>query len=253
MGEKKSVGSPAVSHEGHRQRMKERFLNNGLDSLNGHEVLELLLYYALPYRDTNDLGHRLEDDFGSLVNVLDAAPADLKRVKGVTPHVATLLSLCGQLAHRYQKERYAVGQLLRSTAALGRFLIPFFAGKKEESVVLVSMDNRSKLLNATRIFEGSVNSAQFNYRMAVQQALRDNATVVVLAHNHPNGHALFSQADKNTTQAFAQVLELMDIRLIDHIVVSETDFISMAESHETAHYFSSDRLPPLKAVAASKD
>ena len=252
MGEKKPAAGNGVSHEGHRQRMKERFLQNGLESLSGHEVLELLLYYALPYRDTNDLGHRLEDDFGSLVNVLDASPVDLQRVEGVTPHVATLLTLCGQLAHRYQKERYAVGQLLHTTAALGRFLIPYFAGKKEESVMLVSMDNRGKLLNATRIFEGSVNSSQFNYRMAVQQALRDNATVVVLAHNHPNGHALFSEADKNTTRAFAQVLELMDIQLLDHIVVSETDFVSMAESGDTAHFFSSDRLPPLKAVASPK-
>ncbi|MBQ5840475.1 MAG: RadC family protein [Clostridia bacterium] len=253
MGEKKPTGGSEVSHGGHRQRMKERFLKNGLESLNGHEVLELLLYYALPYRDTNDLGHRLEDDFGSLVNVLDASYVDLQQVAGVTPHVATLLTLCGQLAHRYQKERYAVGQLLHNTAALGRFLVPYFAGKKEESVMLVSMDNRGKLLNATRVFEGSVNSAQFNYRVAVQQALRDNATVVALAHNHPNGHATFSDADKNTTRSFAQVLDLLEIRLIDHIVVSGTDYTSMAESGDAASVFSSDRLPPLKAVASVKD
>ncbi len=250
MGEKRSSDSRGVSHDGHRLRMKERFLKAGLDSFSGHEVMELLLYYALPYRDTNDLGHRLVDNFGSLANVLDADYADLVKVPGVTPHVATLITLCGQLNHRYQKERYALGEQLYNTDILARFVIPHFAGKKEESVLLVSMDNRRKLLNATRIFKGSVNSAQFNYRIAVQQALRDNATVVALAHNHPSGFALPSQADKNTTASFIQVLDLMGIRLIDHLIVSENDCTSMAESPETAYLFKKNAPSSVEAVAA---
>ncbi len=230
----------AELHTGHRQRMKERLLRNGLDSFAGHEALEVLLYYALPYRDTNELGHRLEEQFGGLNRVLDAAYADLLKVPGVTPHVATLITLCGQLAHRYMKEQYAVGRLLYTTQDYGNCALPWFVGEKVESVILISLDNRCRLLNTTRIFTGSVDSTQFNCRMAVQQALQDNATQVVLAHNHPSGHARFSRADVAVTVRFMQVLDALSIRLLDHLVVSEDDYVSMAESAETAALFRRD-------------
>lgn len=249
---KKESSAAKIPHQGHRQRLKDRFLKNGLDALNGHEVLELLLFYALPYRDTNGLGHLLEQDFGSLVNVLDANYADLVNVDGVTPHVATLLTLCGQIAHRYQKEKYELGDQLYNTTRVGRYVLPFFFGKKEESVMLISMDNRRKVLNATRVFEGSVNSARFNFRTAVQQALRDNATTVVLAHNHPNGFAIPSQADIATTHNFMQVLKLMDIQLVDHLVVAEDDFVSMADSKETAFMFTTTHPEALATAQEQK-
>ncbi len=217
-------------HEGHRQRMKERFLQEGLTHFSGHEVLEMLLYYALPYRDTNELGHRLEQSFGSLAKVLEADYHDLVKVEGVTPHVATLIAFCGQLARRYQREQYAMGTVLYDATSIGKYLLPWFSGAKDESVVLLSMDNRHKVLNTTRVFEGSVNSTQFNIRGAVHQVLRDNATVVVMAHNHPNGHALPSKADLDTTARFARVLEELNIRLFDHLVMAEDDFVSLAES-----------------------
>lgn len=232
------MADKSVDHSGHRQRMKERLLRDGLESFQPHEMMEMLLYYALPYRDTNPLGHKLMQSFGSVSNVLSARYEDLLRVDGVTPHVATLLTLCGQMAHQYIREQYAVGDLLYSTNSLGQHAMPWFVGKKEESVILISMDNKRKHLNTTRIFEGSVNSAQFNYRIAVQQALRDNATVVALAHNHPNGLALPSESDLHTTEQFAKVLALVGIRLVDHLVISDGDFVSMADSREMAALFS---------------
>lgn len=227
-------------HEGHRQRMKERFLKEGLSHFSGHEVLEMLLYYAIPYRDTNDLGHTLEDSFGSLTKVLEADYQDLVKVDGVTPHIATLITLCGQLACRYQREQYAFVKPLYHTADFGKHLLPWFSGQKDESVVLMSMDNRYKVLNTTRVFTGSVNSIQFSMRGAVQQLLRDNATMVVMAHNHPNGHALPSNADIDTTRRFAKLLQELGIKLIDHLIISDDDFISLAQSRETADIFRKD-------------
>ena len=241
----------SVSHDGHRQRMKNRFLSNGLEGFSGHEVLELLLYYALPYKDTNGLGHQLEDDFGGLLNVLDADYADLIKVPGVTPHVATLIHLCGCLCQRYQREQTSQIRQLYSTEQLCRYVAPWFAGEREESVVLISLDNKYKLLNATRVFRGSVNSAEMNVRLAVQQALRDNATKVVLAHNHPGGFAIPSRTDAETTAHFAQALSLVDVRLIDHVVVADGECVSMAESYETAHLFGRE-IPPLAEVADSR-
>lgn len=247
--EKKASASSTVSHEGHRQRMKNRFLTGGLDGFSGHEVLEMLLFYALPYRDTNSLGHVLEDSFGGLTNVLDADYADLVKVPGITPHVATLIALCGQLCRRYQREQHARCVQLYDAERLGEYVLPWFSGQRDESVLLLSLDNKRKLLNCTRIFEGSVNSSRFNIRLAVQQALRDNATMVVLAHNHPGGFAFPSRADVETTAHFAQVLSMMDIRLLDHLVVAEGDFVSMAQSRETAHLFAGTSAVTVAKVA----
>ncbi len=239
-----------VSHEGHRQRMKERFLQNGLTSFSGHEVLEMLLFYAIPYRNTNDLGHRLERTFGSLVKVLEADYPDLLKVDGVTPHIATLITLCGQLARRYQKEQYAFGTNLYDIESIGKYLLPWFSGQKGESVVLISMDNRHKVLNTTRIFEGSVSSTQFSVRGAVQQVLRDNATVVVMAHNHPNGHAFPSKADIDTTARFANVLRELNVRLLDHLVIAEDDFVSLAQSGYLPEVFSTQSGLPMSNKVA---
>lgn len=235
----------SVSHDGHRQRMKERLLRDGLKGFSDHEVMEVLLYYALPYKDTNGLGHLLVDHFGSLTRVLEAHYADLLKVPGVTPHVASLITLSGQLAQRYMRRCYAFGELLFHTEQLSRIAVSEFVGKKVESVLLISMDNKRKLLNVTHVFEGSVNSAQFNFRIAVQQALQDNATTVVLAHNHPNGLCFPSQEDLNTTRKFAEVLELVGITLVDHLIVAEGESVSMAESSQYKDYLDPHApLPP---------
>lgn len=246
-----AVAEEKNAHAGHRQRMKERLLRDGLDGFAGHEVFELLLYYALPYRDTNGLGHRLVDRFGSLVGVMEAEYADLIRVDGVSPHVATLIVLCGQMARRYAREQYAVGRLLYTTEDYGNCVLPWFIGEKAESVVQVSMDNRCRVLNTTRIFTGSVNSTQFSFRDLVRQALQDNATQIVLAHNHPNGHACFSQADVTTTMRCVEVLTPLHIRLLDHLVVSEDDYVSMAATPELAALFRT--APRCRNVAAVAD
>lgn len=238
------------AHVGHRQRMKSRLLRDGLDGFGSHEVLEVLLYYALPYRDTNELGHRLVERFGSLRGVLEAEYADLIRLEGITPHVATLIVFCGQLARRYMREQYEVGRLLYTVEDYGNCVLPWFVGEKVESVVLVSMDNRCRVLNTTRIFTGSVNSTQFSFRGVVQQALQDNATQIVLAHNHPSGHACFSKADVATTMRCIEVLAPLNIRLVDHLVVSEDDYVSMASTPELAELFDKHPLPRLTGKVA---
>lgn len=241
MAEKKAKSGGI--HEGHRQRMKERFLSGGLDSFSDHEIVEFLLFYALPYRNTNDLAHRLVAQFGGWTQVLDAHYDDLLAVPGVTPHVATLLNLAGQSARRYHRDMTGVVEHLFNTEALIRHILPWFLGQKNERVVLVCLDNKRKHLNTICLFEGSVNSAQFNIREAVQQALRDNATQVVLAHNHPNGFAFPSTADVKTTQRLAEIFRPLDVRLIDHIVVSEGDCLCMSQLEETRWLFDGSERP----------
>lgn len=240
---------PGTEHEGHRQRMKERFLSNGLEGFSDHEVLELLLFFAIPYRDTNPLAHTLVNRYGSWTQAVNADYRDLLTVPGVTPHVASLLTVVGQAAIRYYRD-IATSEVVQlfDTERMIEYLIPWFLGEKDESVVLVCLDNKRKVLNTTRIFEGSVNSAQFNVRLAVQQALRDNATQIVLAHNHPNGFCFPSEADIATTKYLVEVLGPLDIRIIDHLIISEGDCLCMSQLECTRDIFRRHLAPPPKVA-----
>lgn len=217
-------------HDGHRLRVKQRFLAEGLEHFEPHQVLEMLLFYVIPRKDTNELAHQLIRTFGSLSQVLEAPYEELARVKGMSANAAVLVSFCGQLLQSYYKDKFSAGAILHTTEETGHFLLPYFLGRRNEAVVLICLDNRCKVLNCTVIFEGSVNSTEINVRLVLQHALMHNATAVILAHNHPSGHALPSKEDIDTTIAMAKALTVADIRLLDHIIVAEDDYVSMRDT-----------------------
>lgn len=239
-------------HEGHRGRMKQRLITSGIDAFSDHEIVEFLLFYALPYRDTNALAHALVNRFGSWTRVVDAHYDDLLAVPGVTPHVATLLKMVGQSAHRYYEDMTGIVNHLFSIEAVINHVVPLFLGARNEKVMMVCLDNKRKHLNTTMLFEGSVNSAQFNIREAVQQALRDNATQIVLAHNHPNGFAFPSAADINTTKRLMEILRPLEIHLIDHLIVSEGDCLCMSRMPESKWLFDGSQPPKSRSKVADR-
>ena len=223
------MANPSV-HKGHRERLKARFLETGLDSFTDVQALELLLFYAIPQKDTNPIAHALLNRFGSLSQVLDAPVEALKKVPGISDHTATLLRLTTELGRFYQVDCAQRTEVLTSLDACGRYLVPRFFGRKVETVFLLCLDAKCKVLCCREIGEGSVNAASISVRKVVEAALSANATTVVLAHNHPSGVALPSADDVQTTRRIAAALSAVEVKLIDHIVVAEGDFISMAQS-----------------------
>ena len=223
------MANPSV-HKGHRERLKARFLETGLDSFTDVQALELLLFYAIPQKDTNPIAHALLDRFGSLSQVLDAPLEALKKVPGISDHSASLLRLVTELARFYQVDSAQRTEVLTSLDACGRYLVPRFFGRKVETVFLLCLDAKCKVLCCREIGEGSVNAASISVRKVVEAALSANATTVVLAHNHPSGVALPSADDVQTTRRIAAALSAVEVKLIDHIVVAEGDFISMIQS-----------------------
>ena len=217
-------------HDGHRQRLKDRFRQEGLDKFDEIQVLELLLFYAIPQRDTNPLAHRLLDHFGSLAQVLEAPVEELEKISGVGANAATLLSLTTALARYYMVNRGTQTAILTSTQMCGDYLLPHFVGRRNETVFLLCLDAKCKVLCCKEVGEGSVNSASVPIRRIVEMALSMNATSVVLAHNHPSGLALPSGEDVQTTRRLAVALDAVDITLADHIVVADDDYVSMAQS-----------------------
>lgn len=217
-------------HEGHRQRLKERFRREGLDNFDELYVLELLLFYCIPRKDTNPIAHRLLDQFGSLTAVLEASPEELEKVEGINKTTSTFLSLVTQVGRYYQVRRAEPGDILRSSDQCGNYLMPYFFGRDTETVFMLCLDAKCKVICCKKVGEGNVNSANIPIRRVVEMALAANATSVVLAHNHPSGLALPSADDIQTTLRVAAALETVEITLADHIVVCGDDYISMAQS-----------------------
>ena len=228
------------THTGHRQRLKEQYLNNGLDGFTDFQVLELLLYFAIPRIDTNPIAHALIDRFGTLDRVMDAPASELMQVEGVGPNAAMLLSLITDAARYYQVRRSENTKILTNVNECGRYMLPFFHGKPLETVLLLCLDAKCKVISCRVVGEGSVNSASVPIRRIVEMALTSNATSVVLAHNHPSGIAVPSPEDVVSTRRTAAALAAVDITLVDHIIVADDDFVTLGQSGlyrpEGVHY-----------------
>lgn len=215
----------------HRKRVKDRFRKEGLDHFDERYVLELMLFYCVPRKDTRELALRLLDHFGSIVQVLDATPEELERVPGVGEGISTFIAFRRELEryYRIKMDENPIEPLV-SPDDFERSLRAKFIGQRNEVVYVLCLDAKCKLLSCLFVGEGSVNSANVPIRRIVEICLNANATSVVLAHNHPGGLAFPSGDDIQTTNRLAQALCTVDIHLIDHLIFADGDSISMALS-----------------------
>ncbi len=208
-------------HKDHRSRVKARFSRQGLVGFAPHEALELLLFYAVPQKDTNVLAHRLLDRFGSLLGVFGASEEELCQVEGVGEHVATLLRLVMPIASYALTEGAKKKESsFRHLRAVGECLVNLYMGVPNEAVYLLLFDNAYTLLDCIKVHEGSVNSVSVTPRKLVERAYHAHAAMAVLAHNHPSGIAVPSSEDISTTVTIKQAFDTMGITLLEHILVA---------------------------------
>ena len=217
-------------HEGHRDRLKKRFLQQGLDEFTDIQALELLLFYSIPRQDTNPVAHNLLSRFGSLSQVLEAPAEELMQVEGIGEHSALLLRLINEMGRYYLVDRAQRERVLPTIEDCARYLLPCFYGRTTETVFLLCLDAKCKVLCCREVGEGSINSAGISIRKIVETAIREGASTVVLAHNHPSGIALPSAEDIHTTRRIAAALQSVEVQLADHIVVADGDYVSMIQS-----------------------
>ena len=217
-------------HKEHRQRVKQRFLGEGMDHFDEVHALELLLFYAIPQGDVNPLAHRLLDHFGNLHQVLEAPPEQLTAVPGVREHTAVLLGLVKGISQKYLIDYKDQPVQLMTRKECGSYLLDRFVGRRDETVMLLCLDAKRAPLACRIVSEGSVNTAEVSVRKVVEAALAVNATTAVLAHNHPSGIAVPSMEDIVTTRRVAMALDGVGIELEDHIVVAGRDYVSLRDS-----------------------
>ena len=223
------MGSEKAAHHhgGHRQRLRERFRANGLEGFAPHEVLELVLGYAIPRQDVNPLAHRLIEHFGSLHNTLDASVEELMRVEGLGEYSAVLLALFSQVERKNAASRMAPRQVLSNREAVESYCLQLLKGCKVEHFYAIYLSGQWEVLATVLIARGSISEVHSYPRVVADHALRHNAHAVVICHNHPGGSLVPSMADVGSTIRMQAVLEELEVRLIDHILVADGQAVSV--------------------------
>ena len=223
-------------HAGHRQRMRARVKNYGLDSLEEHEALEYLLYLTNAQKDTNEIAHDLIERFGDFAGVLEASEEELCTVKDVGPATARMLHLLPQVSRYYGRSRTSAARCIKTTEQMGSYLMAKFAWSDYERAMLVSLDSRRRVRAAVWLREGSTDRVSLDIKCVVEAAIKGGTDTVVLCHNHPNGVALPSLEDMEATGSIARALGLVKVHLLDHFILTDTEYFSMRDANRLPIY-----------------
>ena len=217
-------------HEGHRERLRGLFLEHGLNGISDLNSLELLLFFAIPRKDTNEIAHRLFDRFDSLEGVFNASYCELLEVEGVGKTAAALIKLVPEIMRKSKISAAARIKCITDSDSAAEYIMPRFLYEQEEILFLICLDSMKKVISCVEINRGIVNAVETNVRRIVEIALKYRASSVILAHNHPDGLALPSREDETTTRLALNSLNCVGIKLADHIVVAGDDYVSFADS-----------------------
>lgn len=215
-------------HDGHRQRMKERFAEAGLDGFSDHNALEMLLFYALPRKDTNELAHKLIEHFGSLAAVLEADYEDIRKVDGIGDSAAVLLKLIPEISRRYMLSISAPKRRIDGVETAGQYFVSKFMYEVNELCYALLLDNDCSVIACRQISSGVVNATEVGLRKLVEEAMKYHAANVIIAHNHPHGMPMPSKEDEYCTGLVKNALEMMNVKLVDHIIVGSGNYCSLS-------------------------
>lgn len=233
-------------HEGHRQRLTDRYYSEGFEGFAEHEMLEFLLFFVLPRVDTNIIAHRLIKTFGSLAGVLDADPKDLERVNGIGKKAAAFLSVFPDALRAYERSRLGKRPAIRSIKDACDYARSLLFGKPYEQFYMIWLGTQNRVIHAERLSEGSVCESPVYISRIAAAALRHHAVKCVVAHNHPGGSVQPSAADIRTTQDILATLHTLGIELVDHIIISDNE----AFSFQADSLMGRSELPGTEAYAA---
>jgi DNA repair protein RadC len=209
--------------------VKGRYLAEGLDSFEDHQVLELLLFYCIPMKDTNELAHKMIGEFGSLACIFEADPKDICKRCGVSENTAILLSLIPSLTRRYFKGKWGDKPVLNSSSKAGEYAVSLFVGRTYEVFYVICLDSQNRVNYAVLVHEGTINETPVYPRIIIEAVLRHQANSVILAHNHPGGSLRPSDADLQITKKITAALEAISVHVTDHIIVAGDRYFSFAE------------------------
>ena len=233
-----SKQKPKNPHEGHRERMREEFLSGDInENTPHHRILELLLFYCVPRVDTNELAHELLDKYGTMPGVLDAPIDELCKFRYMSRNGATLLKLIMPIARVYTASKQSSALDFCSLEDIGNFFASRFAGVTHECVAALFLNSAYGYIDFNFISEGSMDSVGISIKDLLKRTLEKNAAAIAIVHNHPSGIALPSASDRFITETISETLRHVGITFVDHVIISGSDYVSMAQSSEYTHLF----------------
>ena len=217
-------------HDGHRDRIREKILKNGIEGLQPHEVLEYLLYGFIPRKDTNAIAHELINTFGSFDGVLNTDIDRLEAVKGMTRNAAIFLNALPKTLTLYTDDSSKERQNLSGRGKARAFMKTQVYGQEVEVLVVAALDARDNLIRLERMRKGTGNSVPLPMRDVVDFAIRTNASSLLMAHNHPSGDIGPSKNDMELTVELSRMLANMNVKLQDHFIFSDNKYFSFEEN-----------------------
>lgn len=227
------------THEGHRDRLRQRFLEEGLENFQDHNVLELLLFYSIPRKDTNEEAHRLMDKFGSLSAVFNASYDELCEVKGISENSATLIKMMPELFKKYEVDIVKNDDvILDKSELIAKYVSSYFKGLTTEKMYLLCLDSACRVISFNLISEGIVNAAPLNVRKIMELSIKNDAAQLILVHNHPSGIVAPSRNDVDATMGIQSIMTKLGMKLSDHIIIGHgDDFFSFRKSDKWKYIF----------------
>jgi len=214
--------------EGHRKRLRERFIKGGLDGFHDYELVELLLSLGTPRRDCKPLARASLARFKTLRGVLEASPEELQEIKGIGPHSAFGIKLVQEVARRFLKEKIIDKPVYTSAQEIFDYLYHSMRGLKKETFKVIYLNSQNQIIDTADLFAGTVNISVIHPREVIEAALKHNAVSLIFVHNHPSGNPTPSQNDKTVTRELVSVGSIMQIKVLDHIIIGDNTYFSFA-------------------------
>ncbi len=220
---------PITDFEGHRKRLLDRFTGSGLAALHLHEIVELLLTFTIPRRDTKPFARELVKRYRSLSAILNAPVHELTKIKGIRPRSASHIALVREIMAYCLKEKYQRGNIITHRHDVEEYLRATFGLRRDEYVAALFLGNSNDVIETEVLAEGTVNQCVVFPRRIMERALRYSATSIIVAHNHPGGGIQPSEADWELTERLFAICRLLEIPLLDHLIISNQQVVSLKE------------------------
>ena len=215
-------------HKGHRKRLREKFLKSGLYGFHDYEIVELLLSLGTPRKDCKIPAKEALKKFQTLRGVMEASPEDLQQVEGIGIHSTFGIKLVQEIAREYLKAKILEKPFYKSSREVFDYLYHSMRGLKKEIFKVIYLNNQNQIIETSDLSEGTVNSSSVSPREVIEGAIKQNATAIIIVHNHPSGNPEPSVSDKKLTRELVYAAKTMQLRILDHIIIGYDKYFSFA-------------------------
>jgi DNA repair protein RadC len=218
----------AEPHAGHRKRLREKFLKSGLAGFHDYEIVELLLSLGTPRKDCKQPAKEAMARFKTLRGVLSASPEELQQIKGIGAHSVFGLKLVQEVAREFLKEKILGKPVYKSAREIFDYLYHAMRDLKKEVFKVIYLNGQNQIIDTVDLCEGTVNASAVHPREVIEKALKSNAVSLIFVHNHPSGAPEPSASDRELTRQLVYAGEVMQLRVLDHIIIGDNTYFSFA-------------------------